>query len=47
MLAKIKIPERTFYRYKAQIWKEDEPKKEQERQAYIKRKLEEFRNPIT
>jgi hypothetical protein len=29
MLAKIKIPERTFYRYKSQIWNADAPKREQ------------------
>jgi hypothetical protein len=46
VLAKIKIPERTFYRFKAQIWKEDEPKRGQEMQDYIKRRLLVFRNPI-
>jgi hypothetical protein len=30
MLARIKIPERTFYRYKSQIWNEDAPKREQD-----------------
>jgi hypothetical protein len=47
MLAKIKLPESTFYRYKAQIWNEDAPKREQETQDYIKRRLEAFRNPTT
>jgi hypothetical protein len=48
MLAKlkIKIPERTFYRYKAQIWNEDEPKREQEIQEYIKRRLQALRGPV-
>jgi hypothetical protein len=46
MLAKIKIPERTFYRYKSQIWNEDAPKREQETQDYIKRRLQAFRNPV-
>jgi hypothetical protein len=47
MLAKIKIPERTFYRYKSQIWNEDAPKREKEEQDYIKRRLQALRNPIT
>ena len=32
----MKIPERTFYRYKSQIWKDEEPKREQERQDHIR-----------
>jgi hypothetical protein len=47
MLAKIKIPERTFARYKSQIWNEDAPKREKEEQDYIKRRLQALRNPIT
>jgi hypothetical protein len=47
MLAKMKLPERTFYRYKSQIWKDEEPKREQERQDYFRRKLLEFRNPLS
>ncbi len=40
---KLKIPQRTFERYKAQIWKEDEPKRKQEEQDYIKKKLQDLR----
>lgn len=46
MLAKIKIPERTFYRHKSQIWNEDAPKREKEEQEYIKRRLQALGNPI-
>lgn len=46
MLAKIKIPERTFYRFKSQIWNEDAPKREEEEQEYIKRRLQALGNPI-
>jgi hypothetical protein len=46
MLVKIKIPERTFYRYKSQIWNEDAPKREQEEQEYIKRRLQAETKPV-
>lgn len=47
MLARIKIPERTYYRYKSEIWKEEEPKIQQRRADEIKLKVLEFTNSLS
>lgn len=47
ILAILKIPKRTYYRHKSKIWKEDPPKREQERQDYIRLRVLELRNYLS
>jgi hypothetical protein len=47
ILAILKIPMRTYYRHKSKIWNEDAPKREQERQDYVRRRVLELRDPIS
>ena len=46
ILAVIKIPKRTYFRYKSEIWKEEEEKMHQKRMMEIKQQALEFRNSL-